>query len=279
MKLLRFPLLLGLLVMIAVVSQAQPSTFSLKGEEETKALVRNLNSTDYETRKAAGDTLIVRGATAVPALIEACYSPDSNLRWEAVNILGYIGDERSLDALAKCVLEDDDVHARWRSIWATSSLDQDKVAKKLLEGLHSSDQRIVWNAAVALATMGRKEALPILYGGLQSEEEWVRWEAVNAFGSVHDERTVPALLDFLNRVSDDVGKEAILSLGRIRDRSALPAIIKALEHPNPEIRWRAAMALGMIGDKTAVSALDKHLRSEKNKAVRESISTALKELK
>jgi len=272
-------LLLSLLVTIAVVSRAQPSTSSLKGEEEIKALVRNLSSTDYETRKAASDTLIARGAAAVPALIEACYSSDSNLRWEVVNVLGYIGDERSLDALTKCALEDDDVHARWRSIWAISSLDQDEVAKKLLEGLHNSDQHIVWNAAVALATMGRKEALPVLYEGLRSKEEWVQWEAVNAFGSVHDEKTVPALLNFLNTASDDVAKEAILTLGRIRDKSALPAIIKALEHPNPEIRWRAVMALGMIGDKTALSALNKRLRSEKDKTVRESIFTALKELK
>jgi HEAT repeat protein len=260
------------------VGYAQSFVPSSKDEEEIKTLIRNLSHSDYATRKAAGDTLIARGSVAVPALIEACYSSDGNLRWEAVNVLGYIGDERSLDALAKCVLEDDDVHARWRSIWAISSLDQNKVAKKLLEGLHHSDHRIVWNAAVALATMGRKEAIPILYTGLQSKEEWIQWEAVNAFSNVYDENTVPTLVNFLKTASDDVAQETILSLGKIRDKSALPAIIKALEHPNPEVRWRAAMALGMMRDKTAVSALKKRLRSEKNAEVRESISTTLKEL-
>jgi HEAT repeat protein len=249
----------------------------LAPDDPLNALIQKFHG-DYPAQKAASDKLIALGGKAVPCLIQLCSDASDDMRWHAVDLLGAIGDPRALEPLVKCVLEDQNVHVRWRSIWAIGSMDTAAVSEKLLAALKSEDSRIQWNAAVALATMGRGEAVPVLTRGLSDPSEWKQWEAVNGLGSVHDDQTVPALTQKLKSDHPSVAHEAAMSLGRLQDHAAVPALREVLSSPDTDLRWRAAMALERIGGADALKALKQQRGREKDSMVRKQLQQSIREL-
>ncbi len=244
-----------------------------------RPLLRALVSFDVEIRRAARQKVARLGPAAVPELTRATKSPDANLRWEAVDSLGTIRDVRATRAVLERVLRDDDVHVRWRSIWAITSLDDGSVVPALLRALRGRDRTASWNAAVALSLFCRQEAVPILLGGLESGDAFQRWEAVNALGSVHDQRSTAALVSVLRRGSPDLRREAALSLGRTGRKAALPALVRALRgDEDPQVRWRAALALGRFRDPRVVGVLRTQRKTETTSVVKAHIRDALRDL-
>jgi len=218
-------------------------------------LVERLASPSSNERKEAREVLLSLGAAAVPSLILATESNNALLRWEAVNLLGMIGDLRGIDAVLRVAMTDSDVHARWRANWAITRLDDDTVVPRLLAALEDEDRTVAWNAAVTLSLFSAFEAVPLLHQGLQADG-WRQWEAVNALGRVWDADTPSKLISVLEGGSEDVRKEAALSLGRTGGAGALAALLEALsDDPSFEIRWRAAMMIGYIGNQETVTLL------------------------
>ena len=117
------------------------------------------------------------GSKSVPALIRATKDKDDFTRWEAVNMLGQLKYPRSMKAVLGVVLRDNDVHARWRAIWALSRFEPDQVKPLLIKALKNQSKKIKWNAAVALSIFGDNKARSYLLKGLKSEDNWQRWEA------------------------------------------------------------------------------------------------------
>jgi HEAT repeat protein len=261
---------------LAVALAAVVSGTARADRGEIAALISRFHG-DYPAQKAASEKLIALGPQAVPDLIALCEDANESMRWHAVDLLGAIADARGLDALVKRVLEDTDVHVRWRSIWAVGAMDCAVVGVKLVAALGSEEARIRWNAAVALATMGRREAVPVLHAGLDAASEWMQWEAVNGLGSVHDEKTAAALIPKLTSGYASVAREAILSLGRLKDPAAVAPLIGALRHPDAEMRWRAAMALERIGDVRGLPALKEQLTREKDSSVRRQLQESMRQ--
>jgi len=220
-------------------------------------LVERLEDPSPDERKEAREGLLSLGAAAVPPLMLATESDNALLRWEAVNLLGTLGDLRATDAVLRVAMTDSEVHARWRANWAITNLDDGTVVPRLIEGLENDDVIVAWNCAVTLSLFGVTEAVPLLHQGLD-ETSWKQWEAVNALGRVWNEDTVSKLIAVLQEGPEDVRKEAALSLGYIRGVKALAALLIALaEDPSYEVRWRAAMMIGHIGDQeTAVLLAD-----------------------
>jgi HEAT repeat protein len=98
--------------------------------QTTEELITDLRG-EQEVRTLAREKLLRLGLKAIPLLIEASDDEDAGLRWEAVNLLGSIGDKRSSQALVSRVLEDGDSHVRWRNIWAISSLNDELTTSRL----------------------------------------------------------------------------------------------------------------------------------------------------
>lgn len=241
-------------------------------------LIERLGSPASAERADARDRLFELGEAAVPILIEACGSPDPTLRWEAVNLLGMIGDPRGIDAALRLALSDPDVHVRWRANWALSRLDDGSVVPRLLVALADEDPLIRWNAAVALSLFGVGEAVPILLEGLEADG-FQQWEAVNALGRVWDDETPSRLVALLKEGDEDVRKEAALSLGRIGGEEAAASLLFALaSDPSPEVRWRAAMMIGRIGGAEMIAALRELSVSETDPFVLGQIEEAIERL-
>lgn len=231
-------------------------------EAQVGGLIERLASPFAEERSEARTGLLVLGEAAVPFLIPAIEAEDPILRWEAVNLLGVLGDLRATDAVLTVATTDPDVHARWRANWAITNLDDGTVVPILIAALDEEDATAAWNAAVTLSLFGRSEAVPLLHQGLDVEG-WQQWEAVNALGRVWNSETVTKLASILKEGPEDVRKEAALSLGHIGGDIALDALLTALRSdPSFEVRWRAAMMIGHIGDETTVPLLRDALTAE-----------------
>ena len=236
---------------VDAVALAQPATLLVKAED----LVERLASPSASERKEAREGLLALGTVVVPALILATESESATLRWEAVNLLGSLGDLRGADAVLRVATTDPDVHARWRANWAITNLDDGTVVPRLIAALGGENRAVAWNAAVALSLFGALEAVPLLHEGLEIKG-WVQWEAVNALGRIWNDTTVSELVVVLEEGSEDVRREAALSLGRIGGGVALAALLKALGNDlSPEVRWRAAMMIGHIGEEVIVELL------------------------
>jgi len=244
----------------------------------TARVFKDLVSPAEEKRKTARRQVAKMGSALVPELMLAAESEDPNLRWEAVDALGALGDRRATAVVLKRVLEDEDVHVRWRSIWAITCLDDGSVVFQLLNALRNGGEREARNAAVALSVFGRTEAVPKLLEGLKGDP-FQQWESVNALGSVHNEETIPALIDTLTTGPPELRREAALSLGRTGRAEVADPLSAALRSDvDPEVRWRAAMSLGRLGRSIAAGELHEALEIEQDQAVREQIVSALRAL-
>ena len=247
-------------------------------QPEIEDLVEGLASPSANERKEAREGLLALGAAAVPPLILATESDDASLRWEAVNLLGILGDLRATDAVLHLAMTDPDVHVRWRANWAITRLDDGTVVPHLIVALEDEDRTVAWNAAVTLSLFGAVEGVALLHEGLKADG-WRQWEAVNALGRVWNDETGSKLIALLQRGSEDVRKEAALSLGRIGGAGVLAALLEALsDDPSFEIRWRAAMMIGHIGDQETVTLLMEIRMKEAHPFVIEQIDEAIEAL-
>jgi len=241
-------------------------------------LVERLASPSADERKGAREGLLALGAAAVPPLILATESDSALLRWEAVNLLGTLGDLRATDAVLHVAMTDSEVHARWRANWAITNLDDGTVVPRLIVALEDEDRTVAWKCAVTLSLLGVTEAVPLLHQGLDATG-WRQWEAVNALGRVWNDETAPKLIVLLHEGPEDVRKEAALSLGPISGEGALVALLEALsDDPSSEVRWRAAMMIGHIGDQETVALLMEIRMKESHLFVIEQIDEAIEAL-
>lgn len=256
--------------------------FTLFQTNEADQLVSKFRY-EYQERRLASDKLVKMGDKAIPALSKGTRSDDSMVRWESVNALGYIRSPKAMPALIERVLVDDDVHTRWRSIWALSIVDDGNAKYYLQKELTNKDPRIRWNAAVALsAIVGNKEennlAVSILHQGLKSDDLWTQWEAVNALGQLYNNETADILISSYRNSDISVRQEIILSLGKIKDKKAIPLLIESLNDKEPEIRWRSAMVLGWFGDQDIAPILRSKLDLETDDLVKENLKESLSKL-
>lgn len=241
-------------------------------------LVDRLASTSAVEREEAREGLLSLGATAVPFLISRTESDDPILRWEAINLLGAIGDPRAVSVVMNAAVSDSDVHFRWRANWALTRFADETIVSSLIAILQEEDSGRVWNAAVCLSLFGSERALPHLYQGLTSSG-WRQWEAVHALGRVFDEETTTRLAPLLRGGTEAVRKEAVLSLGRIGGETTLDLLLEALRRdPSSEVRWRAAMMIGSSGDVSAVPHLRELMKTEVDPIVLQYVQTAITRL-
>jgi HEAT repeat protein len=160
-------LALGTVLAAAAAQEIPPNLLA-------QELVEQLVSPSADERKEAREGLLTLAAAAVPSLISATKSDSALLRWEAVNLLGMIADPRGIDAVLHVAMTDSDVHARWRSNWAITRLDDGTVVPRLIAAIGDEDRTIAWNAAVTLSLFGVTEAVPVLHQGLDAPG-WRQW--------------------------------------------------------------------------------------------------------
>jgi HEAT repeat protein len=208
------------------------------------------------------------GAT-IPELIAALSDSDPEIRLEAAERLGTIGDPQAVPALADAAL-DDDIDVALAAIAALASIGGDDATGALVDltatvpddGDYEAEDRLV-AAIVALGRVGGAVAIARLLE-LKVDEDMggTAWMAVDEAVEALSADDVSAVAAALGHDETAVRLEAIACLGAIGGPDAVEALIDQVGSKDPEIRMAAIDALAEAGDPKATATLVKALSDD-----------------
>ncbi len=155
-------------------------------------------------------------------------SPSEAERSFAVHVLGGIGGERAIEALARL-------------------LDSDSLR---------------FSAALALAALKDPRGVPVLISALEGPETIAQWQAAAALAKFPDPRATDALIRVVRESgSHEARRRAAEALGAIGDPKAIPVLLEMIEKDHETLRWDAGTALSRMGN-AAFQAARKALGSK-----------------
>lgn len=180
----------------------------------------------------------------ISSFVQDLEDKDEDVRSEAADALGEIGDRRAVGPLVKA-LKDNDSSVRSRAAYALGKIGDKRAVDFLIPMLRSPEESDRKTAAYVLRDIGDKKAVPFLIECLKDNTvrhntliiDHPRTCALWALSKIGDKRSVPALIEALY----------VQSGGNTGDSDALQIIIGAIR------------ALGEIGDEKASSHLIKCL--------------------
>ena len=263
------------------------------GDEGIIALVQDLGVYRNDASALASTQLVVRGAQALPYLIDAA-SNDSNKhrRAAATTCISMIcaGNNPSLDKFAErahstthegfepqrreanleglkpllYVLQNDPYAvAREAAAQGLGYLGSAKAAPALAKALYDPNDHVRRRAAAALETVSAVGVVKQLANVAANDEvAQVRAYAVRALGNVGGPRVVEALAKATEDADAEVRQHAANELGRLRAQEALDELVKLFDDEDEDVRWAAVRAVGELRNKAATPYLVKALQDE-----------------
>lgn len=228
--------------------------------------------------------LVAMGEPAIPQIVRALSSPETEVRLIATRCLAEIGGYDALSPLAR-MLKDSAVEIRRVAANALRDTAREHVLQQVAEALGDPDWQVYHAARDALANV-RGPAVPFLVAALASNnprvnsmaqqalvrigepalaslqaalfsasETQARWSAI-ALGSIG-----PPAVKYATAVLRDTAKPtraramAALALGRTRAGDAVEPLIAALQQQEPVVKVAAIGALNALADDRATPAL------------------------
>lgn len=203
-------------------------------------------------------------------------NPD--IRQEAVNALGEIGDPSCIDTLLGLL---DDKELGYSAASTLGNFKSEETFEKVTKKLKNSNPTVRTNAIVVLEYNRDPAAVSLLIKMLNDKAPEVRKEATLALSLFKEPEqialTQQPLINALGDSKSEVQEEAARSLGRLGSKEAIPSLEGLLQSKNKNIQSAAIKALGDIGDPEAVDALIATLEDE-DWLVRESTVNSLVEI-
>ncbi len=240
-----------------------------------QALIETLRGGGPGARDA-GDEIEKLGAAATKALLKAYDSPEEHFRWEIVNLLGYTRDPAAIPLLADRGVQDPELHPRWRSIWALTSVDDGSAADRLKRTIAQSKGRRRYWASVALSLFEDRAALPALRQGLRAKASWDRWESASCLVGYADEAAARIILERYDQEPEaDVRAEMVKALRGVNAPAPIQFLGERLVDGHAAARSAAVEALAHVDAAVSEPMLRARQAQEPDKAVRKQIQTAL----
>lgn len=219
-------------------------------------LVAQLEAEDTETRKAAVQVLGSIGDTrSVPALV-TLLKAEPDLTVAAATALAKIGDHRAFEGLLS-LLGHPDAAVRQAAIAALDSLGHPALADRTVT-LLSDPNPLVRESAVKIAGyFAFPQCIGLLFECCHDPEERVRRAAIEHLlyldeelpgrSAVGKHRSFSILTAALFEETPKVRATAARALGQIESDQAFPYLLKALRDEDAWVRYHAAQALGKLG--------------------------------
>lgn len=222
------------------------------------ALVAELPKVPEDRRGLVIMALADRGdSRALPAVLEAARSTDTQLRLLSFRALKRIGDASCVPALLDAATGDDDEVAQ-AAVESLESLQGQSVDQQLVEQLSDAQGK---ERLVLIDLAGRRRiaaAAPALWQAAEDTSAEVRIAAVTSLGAVLDAAELPRLLSRLPE-TDDPQEAAALDKAlrevclRSADREGTAAQVAAmLPKADTPVQSRLLDTLNLIGGQTAL---------------------------
>lgn len=132
--------------------------------------LEELSATGTTRWNAAVGLSVFERPEAVPVLHANLAHPDSWRRWEAINALGRVHDERSASALAP-LLSSEHVRDRNETVMSLGKIGGETAVELLLGALDDPAPSVRWRVCLALGRIGDPRAVPALQGLAKSETD------------------------------------------------------------------------------------------------------------
>lgn len=239
-----------------------PNVSAMQSRGDVNGLIRALkyDHDSGEIRESAVQALGKIGSPALQALIEACKSPDSQVRYGSVQALGLLDHPDAVRPLVQCLTDPHD-SVRRAAAEALAGMTLPAALQALSQaatGNHSASQAA---AIQALGTTAGEKGIPILINLLGAEYHQPRMAAATALERI-GASAVPALVYSLQHSDENTRRAAVTLLGNMHSEAALPALMEALRDPSEYVRLAAEDALRACGNMAIVPLLRLYFTGE-----------------
>ena len=241
---------------------------AVRTDEGIAALIGALSDPVPAVRRQVADCLYFTGQRALPALLEAARSDNSEVVHLASVTLGklilYL-DENPDDVLGSLMKNEDTIEA---ALTALGTVGTRQAAEQIQRYLTHSRWVIRERAAVSLVRIGAP-SLPVLASILDSSEGDERFWAARAICWLLvrvGEPVLDLVLAVLRSGVKELAIEAIRTLGGFRHPKSIEALIEAFGNKTWVIRSEASDALCRFGPE-ALDALSRTMKTTENRDI------------
>ncbi|HEX2905936.1 MAG TPA: HEAT repeat domain-containing protein [Phototrophicaceae bacterium] len=224
-------------------------------EQIVSKLIKSLEHGDWRIREEAVHFL--RDLEHVDGLIEALGNEDEEVRWSAVEALGFLKNRSATHDLAQLLLRDKSSDVCCAAAEALGSIGDPTAVPILLEATEHEDTAVSQAAFEAIEEIG-DAAIPALLDALQNEEADVE-TVMELLGEFNDEHEVITITKLTRNENAYVRVAAYDTLEKF-EQDVVPDVVEILlKEWNSDSRELAAAALGIIGGTEAVDGLKEAL--------------------
>lgn len=200
----------------------------------------------------------------------------SDVRGEAAEALGIIGDKRAVDPLIKTLKDKDHESVQIKAMVALGKLGDPRAVEPIIQNHNFRYSPYVVEAVQVLGSFKDPRALRILRIRLNDQEWEVRIEAARVLGAIGDTESIdPIIKNMRGPYNGFDGKdycgEMGIALGEIADSSYIETLKNLLmENKDDEgldigaYRYGLVLALGKIGDPSVVNFLLNEYKNHRN---------------
>lgn len=213
-------------------------------QEEIAALINTLKNKDENIRTLAVDALGRIGVPAVDALCEVLRDPSMEVRLNAAEILGRIGNERAVQPLIS-TLKDTDEEVRAAAARSLGEIGEFSAFVPLIQTLTDSDPVVRQNAESALAAFGEPATEPIKKLTKHGNPV-IRGSAAAILQKIGSAGIATDLAAMFSDPDEGVRERAAIALGEL-GVPGIATLAGILQSGDPTQRFCAVIGLGHAG--------------------------------
>jgi|GEM_PF-5429251 len=229
-------------------------------DQVTLALINTLRDDNLALRQRSVDTLIEKGSSSLPALIEALRIDDHDIQFNVIKVLGALGDQRATPHLIDLIEHAPD-SLQYEIIEALVHLKDPEAVDTLITTLGNKEPTIRDLAAKGLTILSNF-SLPSLFLALNSPQWLIRSYAARILGTIRNHQAVAPLVEVLPHSDSIFRKEVIGALGVLGDPKAVPALLRTLNQGEQETIQPLIESLAKINDPRSIPAMIEALKAE-----------------
>lgn len=181
----------------------------------------------------------------IDSLLWALRNENSNVRREAAEALGRIGDVKAVEPLIKAFVDMNE-QVRHSAAEAVGRIGEPAI-EPLSQALRDSEEIVQMQAVRALGKMGSARAIELLIGAFMTDD-WGFQILVSDVLAQTGERAVEPLIQALQHEFGSIRKGAAMGLGKIRSAKAVEPLVQALKDYDLGVKQEALSALVEIGE-------------------------------